>query len=141
MLFRSRSSNLSRSSVGSLWRRRAEPVALEQDLTGFPSVFGGGVSRRNSINSLAADWGWRAGPNPHTSGWRIRPNADFSYAAPVSRNFGYTLSGLYTSRYLPTPNLLPSWSPLNVNNAAGTATNPALISFRLPTNQIGRAHV
>ena len=86
------------------------------------------------INSLAADWGWQAGPNAHTSGWRIRPNADFSYVAPVSKRFGYTVSGLYTSRYLPTPNLLPNWSPTNVNNAAGTATNPALISFRIPTN-------
>lgn len=86
------------------------------------------------INSLAADWGWQAGPNRHTSGWRIRPNADFSYVAPVSKRFGYSVSGLYTSRYLPTPNLLPTWSPTNINNAAGTATNPAFISFRIPTN-------
>ena len=86
------------------------------------------------INSLAADWGWQPGPNRHTSGWRIRPNADFSYVTPVSRRFGYSVSGLYTSRYLPTPNLLPTWSPSNANNAAGTATNPALISFRVPTN-------
>jgi TonB-dependent receptor len=86
------------------------------------------------INSLAASWGSQPGPNSHTSGWRIRPNADFSYVAPVSRSFGYTISGLYTSRYLPTPNLLPNWSPTNVNNAAGTATNPALISYRVPTN-------
>lgn len=86
------------------------------------------------INSLAADWGRQPGPNAHTTGWRIRPNADFSYVAPVSPRFGYTLSGLYTSRYLPTPNLLPNWSPTNVNNAAGTAANPALISYRVPTN-------
>lgn len=86
------------------------------------------------INSLAADWGRQPGPNAHTTGWRIRPNADFSWVAPVSRNFGYTISGLYTSRYLPTPNLLPNWSPNNVNNAAGTATQPALISYRVPTN-------
>lgn len=86
------------------------------------------------INGLAADWGRQPGPNSHTTGWRIRPNADFSYVAPVSKTFGYTISGLYTSRYLPTPNLLPNWSPTNVNNAAGTATNPALISYRVPTN-------
>ena len=84
-----------------------------------------------NFNSQSFDWGKQAGPNDHTTGWHIRPCADFSYVVPVSKTLGFTVGGLYTSRYQPTPNYLPTWSPISSNQATGTATNPALVSARV----------
>ena len=85
-----------------------------------------------SANGMYLSLGEKSGPGKGSSGWRIRPGMDFSYIVPVSKAFGFTFNGTYFSRFQQSESSQPMWSPISTNNAAGTAINPALISYRIP---------
>jgi len=85
-----------------------------------------------SANGMYLSLGEKPGPGEGTTGWRIQPGGDFSYIVPLSKTFGFTVSGIYFSRFQQSESSQPTWSPISTNNAAGTATNPALISYRIP---------
>lgn len=85
-----------------------------------------------TANSMYLSLGEKPGPGPRTTAWRVRPGVDVSYIAPVTKNFGYTVSGVYFLRFQQSESSQPIWSPTASNNAAGTAANPALISYRIP---------
>lgn len=49
-------------------------------------------------------------PGPKPSATRnVHPGFDFSYVAPVSKRFGYTLSGGYSTNYSPQDNAQTTW--------------------------------
>ena len=77
-------------------------------------------------------FGEKPGPGRGTTDWRIQPGGDFSSIVPLSKTFGFTVSGIYFSRFQQSESSQPTWSPISTNNVAGTATNPALISYRIP---------
>ncbi|MDO8540536.1 MAG: TonB-dependent receptor [Opitutaceae bacterium] len=57
-------------------------------------------------------------PGPKPSPTRnVHPGFDFSYVAPVSKRFGYTVSGGYSTNYSPQDNTQNTW------RGAGAATN------------------
>ena len=86
-----------------------------------------------SANGMYLALGEKSGPGKGTTGWRIRPGLDFSYIVPVSKTFGFTFNGTYFSRFQQSYSSQPTWSPIATNNVAGTATSPALLSYRLPS--------
>ncbi len=76
----------------------------------------------------------RKSPNPEpTPTLKVLPNLDFSYINPVTKNFGYTLTGIQTNTFFQQYVSVPRWSPTSDSGAAGTAATlakPALTSFR-----------
>ena len=77
-----------------------------------------------SANGMYLSLGRKSGPGEGTTGWRIQPGGDFSYIVPVSKTVGFTVSGIYFSRFQSSYSSQPTWSPTGTNNAAGTAANP-----------------
>ena len=71
------------------------------------------------------------GPSEQTTGIRTRPGFDFTYIAPVSKTFGFTLTGLaydqLNSEYL----VRRFWAPHMVSRAGGSAANPYMAQFSL----------
>jgi TonB-dependent receptor len=66
-------------------------------------------------------------PGPKPSPTRnVHPGFDFSYVAPVSKTFGYTLSGGVSTNYSPQDNSLLTWrgSGISTNGAAFPNTTP-----------------
>ncbi|MCC6383049.1 MAG: TonB-dependent receptor, partial [Dehalococcoidia bacterium] len=70
------------------------------------------------------------GPGRESSG-KVRPGFDFTYVNPVSRNFGFTLTGLYSNIFNQQYQSAPRWSPTSNTGSAGTATlaNPVMSSY------------
>lgn len=70
------------------------------------------------------------GPSPETTARRITPGLDFSYVAPLSKTFGFTLTGMAVQQINSQYNIRPSWAP---NSRGGIwpgvpdATHPYLI--------------
>ncbi|MES2697322.1 MAG: carboxypeptidase regulatory-like domain-containing protein, partial [Verrucomicrobiota bacterium] len=66
-------------------------------------------------------------PGPKPSPTRnVHPGFDFSYVAPVSKTFGYTLSGGYSTNYSPQDNIQMTW------RGAGAVTNGAAFPHTTP---------
>lgn len=66
-------------------------------------------------------------PGPKPSKTRnVHPGFDFSYVAPVSRTFGFTLSGGYSTNYSPQDNIQMTW------RGAGAVTNGAAFPHTTP---------
>ena len=75
------------------------------------------------------------GPKP-TPTRNVHPGLDFSYVRPVSKNFGYTLSGGYSTNYSPQDNAQPTWRGVTaVTNgtpfAHTTPDRPYLSAYRI----------
>jgi len=60
------------------------------------------------------------GPSAETTGRRITPGVDFSYVAPVSKTFGFTLTAMAVNQMVSAYNVRPNWAP----NAQGGAWGP-----------------
>jgi iron complex outermembrane receptor protein len=52
---------------------------------------------------------WSRTPAPRHPTRKIHPGADFSYVAPVSKNFGFTLSGGFSRQYSGEPQIQNTW--------------------------------
>lgn len=66
-------------------------------------------------------------PGPKPSPTRnVHPGFDFSYVAPVSKTFGFTLSGGYSTNYSPQDNAQMTW------RGAGAVTNGAAFPHTTP---------
>jgi iron complex outermembrane recepter protein len=78
---------------------------------------------RDDMRSLTRS----AGPGP-TPNYKVHPGIDFSYIAPVTKNFGFTLSGGTSQQYQPTYFVQAEWrgvgAPTTVA-ANGTTGFPA----------------
>jgi TonB-dependent receptor len=64
---------------------------------------------------------------------KLKPNFEFSYIRPVTKNFGFTLTGMETNIFNRQYVSVPRWSPTsNVGTPGTVATiaNPALTSYR-----------
>lgn len=90
-----------------------------------------------SVNNDAVSLGKSVGPTNGESR-KARPNGDFSYVVPVSKRFGFTLTGLYSDQFNPQHWITTSWLPIGAagsNSAAGvnygTVANPMLRSYTL----------
>lgn len=71
------------------------------------------------------------GPGRETSG-KIKPGFDFTYVKPVSKNFGFTLTGLNSNIFNQQYSSQPHWTPTSNTGTAGAATlaNPAMTSYQ-----------
>ena len=76
---------------------------------------------------------WSRTPAPRHPTRKIHPGADFSYIAPVTKNFGFTLSAGFNRQHSGEPQIQLNWrgtqSPSNANFAATTPDRPYLSSF------------
>lgn len=79
------------------------------------------------------------GPNARTSGRRIGPGVDFSYVAPLSDNFGFTLTGVAFSQLETSHQFRKDWVPHGLGRAGATATNPYLARFELNNRETYRS--
>src|SRR5262245_65868442 len=70
-----------------------------------------------SGNTAQLTLGKREGPSREPTR-RIMPNADFNYVYPVTRNFGFTVNGLYSKQMVIQYNVAPGWAP-NKETEAG----------------------
>jgi iron complex outermembrane recepter protein len=61
--------------------------------------------------------------------WKMKPGFDFTYINPVSRNFGFTLSGAVSSKFNPQNLATTTWE-LNADPVTGVE-NPFLRSFTM----------
>ncbi len=64
---------------------------------------------------------------------KLKPNFEFTYIRPVTKNFGFTLTGMETNIFNRQYVSVPRWSPTsNVGTPGTVATiaNPALTSYR-----------
>lgn len=73
----------------------------------------------------ARDFNRVPGPKPSPTR-NVHPGLDFSYVAPVSKTFGFTLSGGYSTNYSPQDNSQMTWRGANTvtNGAAFPHTTP-----------------
>ena len=90
-----------------------------------------------TASARSLDWERRAGPSPRTSIRPIRPGFDFSYIAPVSEAFGFTLTGIAFDQLNLDYLRRPSWAPYAANRPGGTAGAPYLAQFAIQ-NQVSR---
>ena len=89
-------------------------------------------SYRISANASSAEMSLKDTPGPgQDTSAKIKPAVDFTYINPVSRNFGFTLTGLYSSRYTPESRTTQDWRPTGAAAAYGTATNPVMVGVSL----------
>jgi len=64
---------------------------------------------------------------------KLKPNFEFSYIRPVTKNFGFTLTGMKTSIFNRQYVSVPRWSPTSNAGTPGTVATferPALTSYR-----------
>lgn len=64
---------------------------------------------------------------------KLKPNFEFSYIRPVTKNFGFTLTGMQTNIFNRQYVSVPRWSPTSNAGTPGTVAtiaNPALTSYR-----------
>ena len=77
---------------------------------------------------------FKKSPNPEpTPSVKIQPNVEFTYINPVTKNFGFTLTGMQTNIFSQQYVTTPRWSPTSAQGTPGTVAtlaNPALTSFR-----------
>ncbi len=75
------------------------------------------------------------GPSAETTARRITPGMDFSYVAPISKNFGFTLTGMGVSQINSQYNVRPNWAPNAQGGVWGPggsdAANPYLIMWEM----------
>ena len=81
---------------------------------------------------------WDKTPGPHTPTRKIHPGADFSYVAPVNKQFGYTLSGGFSRQYSGDPMSRHFWrGVIDATNGVAfphtTPDRPYLASYVLRT--------
>ncbi len=72
------------------------------------------------------------GPMRETSG-KVKPGFDFTYVRPVSKNFGFTLTGLNSNIFNQQYTSAPRWSPTSNTGTPGTLAtlaNPAMTSYQ-----------
>ena len=71
------------------------------------------------------------GPGRETSG-KIKPGFDFTYVRPVSKTFGFTLTGLTSNIFNQQYSSQPHWTPTSNTGTAGAATlaNPAMTTYQ-----------
>ncbi|MCX6954611.1 MAG: TonB-dependent receptor [Verrucomicrobia bacterium] len=71
------------------------------------------------------------GPGRESSG-KVKPGFDFTYVKPVSKNFGFTLTGLNSNIFNQQYSSQPHWTPTSNTGTAGAATlaNPAMTSYQ-----------
>jgi len=70
-------------------------------------------------------------PGPgRESSVKIRPAFEFSYVNPVSKNFGFTISGSNSNIFNPEHGSNVRWNPTsNASPALGTLANPAMTAY------------
>ncbi len=64
---------------------------------------------------------------------KLKPNFEFSYIRPVTKNFGFTLTGMETNIFNRQYVSVPRWSPTSNTGTPGTVAtiaSPALTSYR-----------
>ncbi|MDO8545667.1 MAG: TonB-dependent receptor [Opitutaceae bacterium] len=61
---------------------------------------------------------------------KIKPGFDFTYVNPVSKTFGFTLTGLYSNIFNQQFTSAPTWSPTSNGGAGGTLAEPAMTTYR-----------
>lgn len=61
---------------------------------------------------------------------KIKPGFDFTYVNPVSKNFGFTLTGLYSHIFNQQFTSATTWSPTSNSGAGGTIAAPAMTTYR-----------
>ena len=64
---------------------------------------------------------------------KLKPNVEFSYINPVTKNFGFTLTGMETNIFNRQYVSTPRWSPTSNAGTPGTVAtlaDPALTSYR-----------
>ncbi len=57
---------------------------------------------------------------------KIKPGADISYTAPLTKNFGFTVNALYSDQFYPQHSIRPEWNP----KSPGTLENPYFNKFQ-----------
>ena len=82
-----------------------------------------------SANGDNLTFGSTVGPFNHPSN-KIKPGFDFSYANPVSKNFGFTISYIESHIFYPQHRSQPTWAPV-ANGAGATFANPFLRSYQM----------
>ena len=113
-------------SINLVPKRAFEKVRPELNYRAYLSINSDEVTLSKSIGPTAAESG------------KVKPNADFSLVVPVSKKFGFTLTGLYSDQFNPQHWITTQWLPIGAagSNTAvgvnyGTVANPMLRSYTL----------
>jgi len=61
---------------------------------------------------------------------KVLPGFDFSYVNPVTKNFGFTLSGFNSNIFNPQYSSAQRWSPTANAGSGGTLANPVLSTYQ-----------
>lgn len=69
------------------------------------------------------------GPGRETSG-KVKPGFDFTYVNPVSKTFGFTLTGLVSNIFNQQYSSQPRWFPTSNSGSGGTLANPAMSNYQ-----------
>jgi iron complex outermembrane recepter protein len=91
-----------------------------------------------SVNDTATSLGKSAlGPDGNSE-HLIKPGFDFSYVNPVSKNFGFVLTGLLSDNYNPQTLSQTNWYPISAGKPSGspatvTADTPYMGAYRMQT--------
>src|SRR5262249_31157159 len=62
---------------------------------------------------------------------KILPGFDFTYVRPVSKDFGFTFTGLSSNIFNQQFTSAPHWNPTSGGSNFGTLANPAMTSYQL----------
>jgi iron complex outermembrane recepter protein len=74
----------------------------------------------------------RTGVGPsRESNIHTNPSFDFSYLRPVTKNFGFTLTGSYSDQYAPDYRAQPVWTPGQTGSALAPTENPFLRNYTI----------
>src|SRR4051812_31896907 len=66
---------------------------------------------------------WGDTPAPHHPTQKIKPGLDISYVAPVTKNFGFTLSAGFNAQYSGEPQIQDTWRGTQAATNGGTFPN------------------
>lgn len=69
-----------------------------------------------------------AGPGERNS-VKVKPGFDFTWVHPLSKTFGYTVTGLYSSIFNQQYTTSMRWTPTHNNGSQGTLANPVMNSY------------
>ena len=61
---------------------------------------------------------------------KVRPGFDFTYVNPVTKNFGFTVTGLNSNIFNQQFTSAPRWSPTSNSGSGGTLANPAMTTYQ-----------
>ncbi len=92
-----------------------------------------------SVNDTAKSLGKSAFGSEGSREHLIKPGFDFTYINPVNKNFGFVVTGLYSSNYNPQTLSQTNWYPIAGGLPGGspatvTAATPYLGAYRLQTS-------